>query len=552
MIKKFLFGVILSVMMISSLSGCGKTDDKSESYKNNTESGADIDLFKNKDDKKETLIKEDAEDTILDDFRTEPNTPEELAYVAYEEYLNDGSYGEITSYEFVYIDDDDIPELVMVPGNGCLALSYHNGEVVQLCYSSATFFDYVERQGYFRYGGMYREDYYGRLSSEQVEVVAYYNPVRDTDGNYTENKTYYLGSIENSKEVSKDEYDAYISSLGDFTSLLDDGIKYTSMYDAYKALVGISDEETFSEDEAWKEAYYNSYEFYDDVTTEYYIVDPNNDGIPEVIMEDVDGAKKIFYLDKFNTLRDLGWGYPIYEGASGCIYIGTEISPQQIMNNAVFTEYDYSEETGTWVANNQLEIALDDDWEERLPGGYDNSEGQLFKDSDYCSYKVNGKDYSSYEEAANAFSKEYAGGAVQEINTYNGNYKSYNYNQFKQAILDYGLETYEPLMYQVTKFEFKDGRLDVVADNAPKLENDSLQSFEISYPIAADCKWYSKFEGNIEGITTYDYICKCQQERRNDYDTLDKIGLTMGEASFFLGIKVKDGVIVEIYLDYAL
>lgn len=79
MIKKFLFGVILSVMMISSLSGCGKTDDKSESYKNNTESGADIDLFKNNDDKKETLIKEDAEDTILDDFRTEPNTPEKLA-----------------------------------------------------------------------------------------------------------------------------------------------------------------------------------------------------------------------------------------------------------------------------------------------------------------------------------------------------------------------------------------------------------------------------------------------------------------------------------------
>ena len=251
MIKKFLFGVILSVMMISSLSGCGKTDDKSESYKNNTESGADIDLFKNKDDKKETLIKEDAEDTILDDFRTEPNTPEELAYVAYEEYLNDGSYGEITSYEFVYIDDDDIPELVMVPGNGCLALSYYNGKVVQLCYSSATFFDYVERQGYFRYGGMYREDYYGKLSSGQVEVVAYYNPVRDTDGNYTDKKTYYLGSIENSKEVTQDEYDSYISSLGDFSSLLSEGIKYSSMDDAYKALTGMSYNATTNEEQTY-------------------------------------------------------------------------------------------------------------------------------------------------------------------------------------------------------------------------------------------------------------------------------------------------------------
>lgn len=545
MIKKFLFGVILSVMMISSLSGCGKTDDKSESYKNNTESGADIDLFKNKDDKKETLIKEDAEDTILDDFRTEPNTPEELAYVAYEEYLNDGSYGEITSYEFVYIDDDDIPELVMIPGNGCLALSYYNGKVVQLCYSSATFFDYVERQGYFRYGGMYREDYYGRLSSEQVEVVAYYNPVRDTDGNYTENKTYYLGSVENSKEVSKDEYDAYISSLGDFTSLLDDGIKYTSMYDAYKALVGISDEETFSEDEAWKEAYYNSHEFFDDEYTDYYIFDPNCDNIPEVIMEDVDGGREVYYLDKFNKLNSLGYGYPVYEGDNGNIYIVSGAFQQ--VDDRTITEYKYFEESGSWSASNQFEIILDDDWSSSGSDGQD-----VYTNSELCSYKVNGKDYSSYDEAVNAFSSEYAKGEIKEIKTYEGYYNSYNYSQFKQAILDYGLETYEPLMYQVTKFEFKDGRLDVVADNAPKLEDDSLQSFEISYPIAADCKWYSKFEGNIEGITTYDYICKCQQERRNDYDTLDKIGLTMGEASFFLGIKVKDGVIVEVYLDYAL
>ncbi|MBO6115109.1 MAG: hypothetical protein J6P57_08635 [Lachnospiraceae bacterium] len=551
MLKKILVLCLISTIIISSLAGCGKNKIEADTQKENMEFASDNDSTQENNDKftfgnKENVDKDTSNESFCN-FRTEPNTPEEVAYVAYEEYLKSHDYTSCGHYNFEYIDDDEFPELIIESYS--LGLSYKNGEVIELGNMLGTFFAYTKGEGYFFHmGAEFGTSIYERITDNGTETVAY--DIKDyKDENMIEYD--YIFYVDG-KEVSEDEYNNCISSMGEFEYLSDASNSRENMYEAYKAFIGLPDEVTFSEDEAWKEAYYNSYEFYDDVTTEYYIVDPNNDGIPEVIMEDVDGAKKIFYLDKFNTLRDLGWGYPIYEGASGCIYIGTEISPQQIMNNAVFTEYDYSEETGTWVANNQLEIALDDDWEERLPGGYDNSEGQLFKDSDYCSYKVNGKDYSSYEEAANAFSKEYAGGAVQEINTYNGNYKSYNYNQFKQAILDYGLETYEPLMYQVTKFEFKDGRLDVVADNAPKLENDSLQSFEISYPIATDCKWYSKFEGNIEGITTYDYICKCQQERRNDYDTLDKIGLTMGEASFFLGIKVKDGVIVEIYLDYAL
>ncbi len=556
-------------MVISSLCGCGKSEDNAEIQENNTEVIEDSDFKEEKDDSTENEINTESEtsieneteeiisentdekisDEVVGDFRTEPNTPEELAYAAYEKYLMDGSYGSITSYEFVYIDDDDIPELVMVPSNGCLALSYHDGEVIQLCYSSATFFGYVERQGYYYYGGMYKEDNYGMLSEGETKIVAYYEPILDNT-TYTGENRYYIGNMENGEEVSKDKYDSYIKSLGDFNNMLEGGVKWTNMYDAYKAFKGISDDAANSDDEAWKEAYINSYEFQDDEYTHYYVINPNQDNIPEVIMEDVDGGREVYYLDKFNKLNSLGYGNPIYEGGGGSIYIVSGAF-QQIANRTI-TEYMYYDETGSWSSANQFEIILDTDWNSRIPGDYDYSDNNLYKDSAYCSYKVNGKDYSSYDEAANEFSQEYASGDIQEINAYENNYKLYNYSSFRQAILDYGFEIYEPLMYQVMKFEFANGKLNVVADTAPKLENEYLQPFEISYPIGIDCKWYEAFECSVEGLTTYENICESQQKRRNDYETLDKTSLTMGEATSQLIIKVKNGVIVEIYLNSVL
>ena len=66
------------------------------------------------------------------------------------------------------------------------------------------------------------------------------------------------------------------------------------------------------------------------------------------------------------------------------------------------------------------------------------------------------------------------------------------------------------------------------------------------------------FEGEIKGLTTYDYISKCQQELRAEYDNYDidtvdeSVIFPPVEAMCHLGIKVKDGVVVEIYLNYLL
>ncbi|MBQ8085483.1 MAG: hypothetical protein IJ232_05195 [Lachnospiraceae bacterium] len=484
MLKKLLAGLLISTIMISSFSGCGKNVDINKTTKGETESSTNIDIFedeKENSDDAESDIDTDSE-MVKMDYRTEPNTPDELAYAAYQRYLDNGNFEE-HSYEFVYIDDDDIPELVIGLNLGVLALSYHDGEVIQLCYSSASFFDYNERQGYFRYGGMYREDYYAKLSNGSLEVIAYYEPILN-GAEYSGENSYYIGSGDSGKEVTKDEYDSYILSLGSFSSLLDEGIKYSSMYEAYNSFKGISERQTFSEDDAWKEAYFNSYEFGDYETTKYYMVDPNKDGIPEVIMYDVD-CNFIYTLDKFNGVNELGNGEIISIG-NNSIYTEKGMLPQ--LNSTTITEYKYFEESKSWSADNQFVIELDDTYYKDLPGIVGE---ELKSDSQYCSYSVNGKEYNSYDEAANAFSSEYANGDIQETNSFY--YESYNYDRFRQAICDYGLEIYEPLMYQVTKFEFRDGKLNIAADTAPKLEDDRLQSLDISYPIALDCKWYTMF-----------------------------------------------------------
>ena len=577
---------MLSAMMLFSLSGCGgfvdeisnesyddKSDDKSNEKSNanlnesseetlennpeeiseeNSENTSDNTSKKiseiNSIDDLDEILEETSEETlneIVGDFRTEPNTPDEIAYVAYEKYLSSKNYTNCGHYNFEYIDSDEYPELLIeFPA---LGLSYQNGEVIELGDCLGDFFAYSKGTGYFLHmGAEVGTSTFEKITGGKTEVIAHSIKDYSDDSLVKFNYSFYVGE----KNVSEEDYNNYISSLGEFEYLSEAPNARENIFDAYKSFKGMADDVTFSEDEAWKEAYYNCHEFYNEETMNYFITDANKDGVPEIVMEDVDGSCKFFYEDKFNNVNDLEWCGHIYEGKSGSIY--TDNKSEQVMLNRTITKYDYYDEMSSWSANNQFEIILDDDWNKRIPGDYNYSDDRLYKDSEYCSYKVNGKDYSSYDEAANAFSQEFGSGDIQDINDYEGNYKSYNYNNFRQAILDYDLEIYSPLMYQVSRFEFADGKLNVVADTAPKMEDESLRGFEISFPLASDCKWYESFEGVVDELTTYDNICECQRESRKNYDTFDKEDFIMGEAVPQLIIKVKNGVIVEIYLNYVM
>ena len=553
MAKKFVAGVILSAMVISSLSGCGKSEDKTETKKNTTESGTTGGLVEEKvdstDDKSEEITSEKTDDNssneVTGDFRTVPNTPEEQAYVAYQEYLDDKGYKSCGHYNFEYIDNDEYPELLVeFPA---LGLSYKNGAVIELGDSLGNYFAYTKGTGYFLHmGAEAGTSTYEKITDGETEVLAY--SIKEHSDDSVSDFTYKFFVGDN--EVPEEKYNEYISSLGEFEYLSEASDARESMLDAYKAFKDLPEDLVLSDDEAWKDAYYSSYEFADDEYTRYYVIDPNKDGIPEVIMENVDGGRDVYYLDKFNKLNSLGYGNPVFEGNSGSIYISGGVF--QEIHDRTITEYKYYAETGSWSAVNQFEIILDDDWNLRIPEGYNYSDNHLYKDSEYSSYKVNGKEYDSYDEAVNTFSQEYAAGDIKEVNVSEGNYEQYNYNNFRRAILDYGLETHEAYLFQVSEFEYSDGKLNIVADSAPKLELEDVQEFNISYPISEDCRWYDSTGYDVWGLTTYEKICKYQQEARAEYDSYGNTEENnVLESPRMLIIRIKDGVIIEVYLSHS-
>lgn len=473
MLKRILV-TVLSITMLLSLSACAKTEEDNTNVTDPTV-GADSD--KEISDNDEDISDNDEDisdkDIINSDYRTEPNTKEEEAIAAYLKYLKENDFEDMYNYEFVYIDEDDIPELVAYPGAGCLALSYYNGEVIRLCYSSATFFDYVEKQGYFHYGGMYREDFYERLSYGQSELMAYYEPVLN-GAEYTGDNIYYIGNMDNNKEVSKDEYDTYISSLG-YTDTEHHNEMNDNLYKAYLALKGIDDNNSANLDEEWKRAYFDYMDFENTENppeyVSYSLIDANNDSIPELFVADID-ANAIYAIDKLNNVTELGYGFDISVTDGGSIIIMDGYIPQT--NDMTFTEYKYYAEASTWIGENQLSIDAKDDFSTSyMSSGYDT----LYKDPDLCSYKVNGKDYSSYDEAVRNFSYEYADGKFKTINLNEGNYEFYDYWELKDKIVDYGLYSYKVNCAKLSEFEFEKGKLTVKGD-----------AIDISYPIAKECK----------------------------------------------------------------
>lgn len=67
---------------------------------------------------------------------------------AYAAYIEDDPYGEENTYSLIYVNEDDIPELVIDTGfeaGGCKILTFYNGEIDVLQTDRLTFY-YIERQ----------------------------------------------------------------------------------------------------------------------------------------------------------------------------------------------------------------------------------------------------------------------------------------------------------------------------------------------------------------------------------------------------------------------
>ena len=175
--------------------------------------------------------------TVVHDFTCFREGSEEdkvqKALVAYYNYISNldkyNEYQEYFSYKLVYVDDDDIPELVVMPCNGCIMCTYKDGEVIQLVNSSTSWLNYIEKCGDYQYGGMLAGEFCAKLEDGMGEVVAYRMSKRDEEGYFT--GVYYVDDA----EVSEEDYQDYLDSLPyDYVSATED--MYSSIYEAYENL----------------------------------------------------------------------------------------------------------------------------------------------------------------------------------------------------------------------------------------------------------------------------------------------------------------------------
>lgn len=178
---------------------------------------------------------------------------EKLAYVvkteilpAYENYAN--NYVDNYSFSFIYLDDDEIPELVLRGDSeaaGNIICTYHNGSVVEM-YTSRLYFDYLEKQGLLCNSdgnmGYYYDNVYNLKDGQFTKIAeGNYGEAYDADGNLVtdENGNLAFEYSWNSQQVTADKYDELLELVfnEEGATSVHDLEFYSSVADAYNSIV---------------------------------------------------------------------------------------------------------------------------------------------------------------------------------------------------------------------------------------------------------------------------------------------------------------------------
>ncbi len=158
----------------------------------------------------------------------------------YESYINGlDLYADLEKFQFIYLDDDDIPELVAIGGgDNVMVFAYKDGKVSNvpdtLCPSHSSF-KYKAKSGQFVYSCSASPEYYNTLytykdgkftkkdtwSSSVGDSGHSYDYIGDENYYYDEYSddvtVYYM----NDEQISEDEYDAQNAKFDKFTSVTD-------------------------------------------------------------------------------------------------------------------------------------------------------------------------------------------------------------------------------------------------------------------------------------------------------------------------------------------
>lgn len=85
--------------------------------------------------------------------------------IAYAEYIESIEWASFNEYALIYVDEDDIPELVIYTGTyatACIVLTFHNGEVDALQTWSLQC-NYIEKENLYWDGGGHMGEFYDRV-----------------------------------------------------------------------------------------------------------------------------------------------------------------------------------------------------------------------------------------------------------------------------------------------------------------------------------------------------------------------------------------------------
>lgn len=163
----------------------------------------------------------------VDSYSSKQNPPWKAAY---REFLVESDNCELidgnAEFWFAYIDDDDIPELIIdthVTAGGCFILTYHNDKVDFDIIGSNGISWYIERKNLLRNSAGQQGYYYDNIYSiadgkwnciYHAENDEYPSANYDVDQELI--RTYYIGS----QKVSQSTYDSVLNSYFDMDTAI--------------------------------------------------------------------------------------------------------------------------------------------------------------------------------------------------------------------------------------------------------------------------------------------------------------------------------------------
>ena len=225
-------GIIMAATMCMGLTACGSSNDNKSADAANTvqtstaaQKAAETTAAQTQQTTKEAVTQ--AQTTQAATAATTQAAVPETTQVsdewkdAYIDYLNESSSDNNEGYDLIYINDDNIPELVEVgkyESAGCRVVVYNNGSV-QVTQLTRLSFTYIERGGLLCNAGGHMGYYFdivyslknGELTMIDEGIYQDKDGVAQTDasGEYIYDYTW------NGNPVSKEEYKAMLNSVYD-------------------------------------------------------------------------------------------------------------------------------------------------------------------------------------------------------------------------------------------------------------------------------------------------------------------------------------------------